>query len=250
MLLMRLSFKKGAHAALPRAACRKFGVSRSFFARCGRPQISSFLSPWEPKAGDCGHLLLGEGKVPKSFISTEHPSPSPRMHLTNLQGDSSMAFGRSFALTAILVLNLSPAFAQTPDPGPKQDMKNAGTETKHAATSAGHGISHGTQTAYTRRLREPRRATTKPSQEPRPGTTKRCREPRPGTTRPPTRPRPESTRSRASRTPQQQPPAIDYFSPPPVLRFLAPIASDAAARCGCSPAPSPAPASFSTPAAE
>ena len=37
---MRLSLKKGAHAVLSRAAYRKFGASRSFFARCGMPQTS------------------------------------------------------------------------------------------------------------------------------------------------------------------------------------------------------------------
>src|ERR1700733_5992855 len=36
--LVRLSLKKGAHATLSGAACRKFGVSRWFFARCGIPQ--------------------------------------------------------------------------------------------------------------------------------------------------------------------------------------------------------------------
>jgi hypothetical protein len=35
---MRLSLKRGAHAVLSRAAYRKFGASRSFFARCGIPQ--------------------------------------------------------------------------------------------------------------------------------------------------------------------------------------------------------------------
>jgi hypothetical protein len=35
---MRLSLMKGAHAVLSRTAYRKFGVSRSFFARCGIPQ--------------------------------------------------------------------------------------------------------------------------------------------------------------------------------------------------------------------
>src|SRR5580658_3645864 len=37
---MRLSLKKGAHAVLSRAAYRKFGASRSFFARCGIPPPS------------------------------------------------------------------------------------------------------------------------------------------------------------------------------------------------------------------
>jgi len=36
---MRLSLKKGAFAALSRAAYRKFGASRSFFARCGMPRV-------------------------------------------------------------------------------------------------------------------------------------------------------------------------------------------------------------------
>jgi hypothetical protein len=36
---MRLSLKKGAHAVLSGATCRKFGASRSFFARCGIPQL-------------------------------------------------------------------------------------------------------------------------------------------------------------------------------------------------------------------
>src|ERR1700722_10501719 len=38
---MRLSLEKGARAVLSRAAYRKFGVSRSFFARCGIPQLST-----------------------------------------------------------------------------------------------------------------------------------------------------------------------------------------------------------------
>ena len=58
-----------------------------------------------------------------------------------------MNLGR-FTLTAILVLGIPAALAQNTDPGAKQDMKNAGSETKHAATNAGHGISHGTETAY------------------------------------------------------------------------------------------------------
>src|ERR1700722_3279633 len=39
--LMRLSLKKGAHAVVSRPACRKFGVSRSFFARCGIPRTQT-----------------------------------------------------------------------------------------------------------------------------------------------------------------------------------------------------------------
>ena len=36
---MRLSLKRAAQAVLSRAAYRKFGVSRSFFARCGIPRL-------------------------------------------------------------------------------------------------------------------------------------------------------------------------------------------------------------------
>ena len=54
---------------------------------------------------------------------------------------------RSLALIATLALTF-PVFAQTSDPGVKQDMKNAGTDTKHATTSAGHGVSEGSKTAY------------------------------------------------------------------------------------------------------
>ena len=56
---------------------------------------------------------------------------------------------RSLALIATMVIALPAAFAQTTDDsGPKQDMKNAGSDTKHAATSAGHGVSQGTKKVY------------------------------------------------------------------------------------------------------
>src|SRR5277367_1403032 len=42
---MRLSLKKGAHAVLSRAEYRKFGASRSFFARCGIPRASPSSPP-------------------------------------------------------------------------------------------------------------------------------------------------------------------------------------------------------------
>jgi hypothetical protein len=41
---MRLSLERAAQAVLSRAAYRKFGASRSFFARCGIPQ-ASFSKP-------------------------------------------------------------------------------------------------------------------------------------------------------------------------------------------------------------
>jgi hypothetical protein len=61
-----------------------------------------------------------------------------------------MNLGRfgTFTLTAALALSIPAALAQSSDPGAKQDMKNAGHETKHAAADAGHGISHGSKTAY------------------------------------------------------------------------------------------------------
>ena len=64
-----------------------------------------------------------------------------------------MNLGRfgSLALSAVLVLGVPAALAQNNDhndPGAKQDMKNAGSDTKHAASEAGHGVSHGTKTAY------------------------------------------------------------------------------------------------------
>jgi hypothetical protein len=54
---------------------------------------------------------------------------------------------KSLILISFLALG-SVAYAQTDNPGPKQDMHNAGTDTKHAATNAGHGVSQGTQKAY------------------------------------------------------------------------------------------------------
>src|ERR1700733_9385090 len=43
---MRLSLKKGAHAVMSRAARRKFGASRSFFARYGIP-LRLTLDPFD-----------------------------------------------------------------------------------------------------------------------------------------------------------------------------------------------------------
>jgi hypothetical protein len=61
-----------------------------------------------------------------------------------------MNLGRfgSLVFTAVLVLGVPAALAQNNDPGAKQDMKNAGSDTRHATTSAAHGVSHGTKTAY------------------------------------------------------------------------------------------------------
>lgn len=50
-------------------------------------------------------------------------------------------------LAGILTIGMSSALAWAQD-GAKQDMKNAGTDTKSAAKETGHGISTGTQKAY------------------------------------------------------------------------------------------------------
>jgi hypothetical protein len=47
-------------------------------------------------------------------------------------------------ITAVLALAMPVAYAQTAG----QDMKNAGTDTKDATVSAGHGIAHGTEKGY------------------------------------------------------------------------------------------------------
>jgi hypothetical protein len=55
----------------------------------------------------------------------------------------------AFALAAALSLGASTAFASTPaQDGTKQDMKNAGHDTKGAAVDTGHGIKTGTKKVY------------------------------------------------------------------------------------------------------
>ena len=119
-----------------------------------------------------------------------------------------MNFGslRSLAFIATLALTL-PALAQTSDNGAKQDMKNAGTDTKHAATSAGHGVSEGSKTAYDKTKSGTEKGYDKTKSGTEKGTTRQAgegatRELRLDTTRQHRRPRPVSTRSRASRTHQ------------------------------------------------
>ncbi len=63
----------------------------------------------------------------------------------------------TFFLAAVLTLSMSSAFALAQD-GVKQDMKNAGTETKNAAKDTGHGISTGTQKAYHKTKRGTKKA--------------------------------------------------------------------------------------------
>ena len=57
----------------------------------------------------------------------------------------SQSFRSSLAIAAFAFV-LPLGIAQSTDHDAKQDMKDAGSDTKHAAVSAGHGISHGTKT--------------------------------------------------------------------------------------------------------
>ena len=60
-------------------------------------------------------------------------------------------------LGAVLAFGMSSALAFSQD-GAKQDMKNAGTETKDAAKDTGHGIFKGTQKAYHKTKRGTKKA--------------------------------------------------------------------------------------------
>jgi hypothetical protein len=56
---------------------------------------------------------------------------------------------RGLLLLSALFIGTSASYAVAQnDSGAKQDMKNAGTETKDAAKDAGHGIKQGTKKAY------------------------------------------------------------------------------------------------------
>jgi len=56
----------------------------------------------------------------------------------------------TFFLAAAFACLPALGFSQqsTPDPGAKQDMKDAGHETKDAAKDAGHSVKQGTRKAY------------------------------------------------------------------------------------------------------
>jgi hypothetical protein len=59
----------------------------------------------------------------------------------------------AISLGTSLLCGLAPAWSQQPAAtastgGAKQDMKNAGTETKNAAKDAGNGVKKGTKKAY------------------------------------------------------------------------------------------------------
>src|SRR5271165_1281927 len=97
---MRLSLMKGAHAVLSRAAYRKFGASRSFFARCGIPQaLTSSLqrSPPLRTGAPCSHQRTwaeNEGRSPPQLFVPgpiawslgPKPTRTPPRLLRNLQG--------------------------------------------------------------------------------------------------------------------------------------------------------------------
>ncbi|HEY0308597.1 MAG TPA: hypothetical protein VGB94_10585 [Acidobacteriaceae bacterium] len=53
----------------------------------------------------------------------------------------------TMVLAGAMLCTTAAAFAQN-DSGAKQDMKNAGSETKDAAKDAGHGVKQGTKKAY------------------------------------------------------------------------------------------------------
>jgi hypothetical protein len=73
---MRLSLKRAAHAVLSRDAYRKFGASRSFFARCGIPRASPsnlFRYPRldrvpHVRTSVCGPKTIGEALRSFSFF--------------------------------------------------------------------------------------------------------------------------------------------------------------------------------------
>jgi hypothetical protein len=83
---MRLSLMKGAHAVLSKAAYRKFGASRSFFARCGIPQVSPSSLCRAPQIHTGAHVRTwrtwaeNDGR-PRFPTSPHSPGPRMRFHL-------------------------------------------------------------------------------------------------------------------------------------------------------------------------
>jgi hypothetical protein len=78
---MRLSLKRAAHAFLSRAVYRKFGASRSFFARCGIPRVfpsnllrSPQLRPGAPRS----HQRRPDFRLRSTGHATTHAAFSQR----------------------------------------------------------------------------------------------------------------------------------------------------------------------------
>jgi len=78
MNFMRLSLMKGAHAVLSGVACRKFGASRSFFARCGIPPLLTQTSTQEPtrREPDGSHALVVKAEI--LHLPPRPGAPHPR----------------------------------------------------------------------------------------------------------------------------------------------------------------------------
>jgi len=65
---------------------------------------------------------------------------------------SAKNYSAAFLLSAVLVSTSAFAYSQpsnpAQDPGAKQDLKDAGHDTKDAAKDTGHDVKHGTKKAY------------------------------------------------------------------------------------------------------
>lgn len=65
-----------------------------------------------------------------------------------------------FLLCALMAASLS-LFGQTDNQGPKQDIKDAGSSTKHAAKKTGHKIKHGTKKVVNKSAKETKKGADK-----------------------------------------------------------------------------------------
>jgi hypothetical protein len=65
---------------------------------------------------------------------------------------------RGLALGTIFALSVSGLALAQSDTGAKQDMKNAGHETTHAAKDAGNGVKKGTEKGYHKTTKETKKA--------------------------------------------------------------------------------------------
>src|SRR5450432_2838648 len=94
-----------------------------------------------------GRVVAGErlaafsGNCP----TTRHLAPESNLRIQGWSMKSKI-YG-TMALASAMVLSAGMTFAQS-DTGAKQDMKNAGSETKDAAKDTGHGVKKGTEKGY------------------------------------------------------------------------------------------------------